>query len=336
MKKQMALMLFTGLLACAFQAPAQSTSASQEHPSASPSRNDQEPDMPVAKPAASAPATVKSQTDTAWSMLDTAQANTTPKGEQIRIDAVVALGTLGDFPRAVGWLSTALKDPDRYVRLAAVTGMGTSKQAVFLPQLKQALDDAAPEVSFAAAVSLWKMNDKSGEHVLQAVAEGDRKASRGLVSAEKHEADQDLHSRSKLETIGLEQGAYALLGPFGFGLSAIRSANGKNGIQPKVVATTLLAENSSTASMKIFINAQDDPDPLVRAAAARALGEYHTKDALDALSDSFYDVKPAVRLMAAASYIRAARSTTEDNDAHRLKNTEKHSTHPHMPDKPTQ
>ncbi|HTZ57035.1 MAG TPA: HEAT repeat domain-containing protein [Acidobacteriaceae bacterium] len=320
MKIQMALMIVAGLLVCADLASAQSTSGSKAHPAAAPSNADQEPDVPVARPATSSPTTVKSQTDAAWNMLDSAQANTTPKGEQIRIDAVVALGTLGDFSRAVNWLSAVGKDPDRYVRLAAVTGMSTSKQTVFIPLLKRALEDAAPEVAFAAAVGLWKMNDRSGERILQSVAQGDRKASRGLVSAEKHEADQDLHSRSKLEKIGLEQGAYALLGPFGFGLSAIRSANGKNGIQPKVVAVTLLAEDRSPVAMKIFIDSQDDPDPLVRAAAARALGDYDDKEALDALSDSFYDIKPAVRLMAAASYIRAAHPEAEDKDAHHSKN----------------
>ena len=151
---------------------------------------------------------------------------------------------------------------------------------------------SAAEVSFTAAVGLWKMNDKSGENILDAVLAGDRKANRGLVSSEKHQADQDLHSPSKLAEIGAEQGAYALLGPFGFGLSALRSRNGANGIHPRVIAATLLGEDTSTASMKRFLDALDDRDPFVRAAAARLLGRYHNQEALDGLSGAMYDAKP--------------------------------------------
>ena len=329
MKKWMAFVIFAGLLGLAGLAKGQTTSSAQATPAATAPDSDEEPDMPVTKPASSAGTTVESQTDAAWDMLNTAQSDTNTKAEQARIDAIIALGTLGDFPRAVGWLSDAQKDQDRYVRLAAVTAMGSSKKTVFLPNLKQALDDVAPEVSFAAAVGLWKMNDKSGANVLDAVVGGDRKANRGLVSSEKHEADQDLHSRSKLATIGAEQGAYALLGPFGFGLSALRARNGKNGINPRVIAATLLAEDTSTAAMKIFVDAMDDPDPSVRAAAAKALGDYHSKEAMDALSDGFYDIKPAVRFMAAASYIRAAHPQSENKDVRRRKSTAMNSSQAH-------
>jgi HEAT repeat protein len=330
MKKWMALVVFAGLLGLAGMAQGQTASPAKATPSDAVPASDEEPDAPVTKPAASAAPTVESQTNAAWDMLNTAQSDTDTKAEQARIDAIIALGTLGDFPRAVGWLSDAQKDPDRYVRLAAVTAMGSSKKTAFLPTLKQALGDVAPEVSFAAAVGLWRMNDKSGANVLDAVVAGDRKANRGLVSSEKHEANQDLHSRSKLATIGAEQGAYALLGPFGFGLSALRARNGKNGINPRVVAATLLAEDTSTATVKIFVDAMDDADPLVRAAAAKALGDYHSKEVMDALSDGFYDIKPSVRFMAAASYIRAAHPQPENKDVRQRKNTTAtNSSHPH-------
>jgi HEAT repeat protein len=293
----------------------------------------QTPSSTQATPAAASPdgATVESQTNAAWDMLKNALSDKKTQAELPRIDAIAALGTLGDFPQAVASLRDAEKDQDRYIRLAAVTAMASSKKTLFLPDLKQALNDNAAEVSFSAAVGLWKMNDKSGESVLEAVLEGDRKANRGLVSSEKHDANQDLHSPSKLAEIGAEQGAFALLGPFGFGLSAIRGRRGQNGIHPRVVAATLLAEEKSSASMKQFIDALDDSDPSVRAAAARLLGDYHTKEVLDALSDELSDAKPAVRLMAAASYIRAAHPQPESNRRKRttaVSTSRQHSTTP--------
>lgn len=275
--------------------------------------------MPVAKPDKSTPVTVEEQTANAWNLLTTALSDTDPKAEVSRIDAINALGTLGDFPLAQDSLRKAQKDQDRYVRLAAVAAMGSSKKTAFIPDLKHALGDSAPEVSFTAAVALWKMNDKSGESVLNAVLAGDRKASRGLVTAEKHEAGQDLHSPSKLAAIGAEQGAYALLGPFGFGLGLLRRGRDQNGTGPKVVAATLLAEDKSPLARKTFQDALDDSNPAVRAAAARALGDYHGKEATDALSDALYDNKPAVRFMAAAAYIRAAQTEPVTIEVHRHK-----------------
>jgi HEAT repeat protein len=255
-----------------------------------------------AKPTAT---TVASQTTAAWDLLNTAVSATKIQVQQERIDAINALGTLGDFPHAVDLLRAAQKDQDRHIRLAAVAAMGSSKKTVFIPDLKRALDDSAAEVSFTAAVGLWKLNDRSGESILNAVVAGDRKAKQGAIGSEKHQADEDLHSPSKLALIGAEQGAYVILGPFGYGLSAIRHGK-ENGASARTIAVTLLAEDKSIATEKVFVDALDDPDPAIRTAAARALGDYHSKEVLDALGDGFYDIKSPVRMMAAASYIRAA------------------------------
>jgi HEAT repeat protein len=320
MKTWVALIIFAGLLApAALPQNGAPASTGQAAPAAQAADSDEEPDQPVAKPAH--PISVEAQTNAAWEMLNTALSDTKPKTEPVRIDAITALGTLGDFPRAAAWLRDAQKDQDRYIRLAAVAAMGSSKKAAFVPDLKRALNDNAPEVSFTAAVGLWKMDDRSGESILDAVLAGSRKANRGLASSEKHEADQDLHSPSKLAQIGAEQGAYALLGPFGIGFTALRLGKGQSAIHPKVIAVTLLAEDNSTASMQRFVDALDDPDPLVRTAAARALGDYHGAQATNALSDPLYDSKPAVRLMAAASYIRAAQPEPKAREVPRSKKT---------------
>jgi HEAT repeat protein len=330
MKTWLTLVVFVNLLCTAgwakSQPPASSAPSAQAAHGAASADNDEEPDVPVVKPDKSALTTVEEQTTNAWNMLTTALSDRDTKAEVMRIDAINALGTLGDFPLAQDSLHKAQKDQDRYVRLAAVAAMGTSKKTVFIPDLKQALNDTAPEVSFTAAVGLWKMNDKSGESVLDAVLEGDRKASRGLLTAEKHEAGQDLHSPSRLAAIAAEQGAYALLGPFGFGLGLLRRGKNQNGLEPKVVAATLLAEDKSPVAMKAFLDGLDNTDPKVRAAAARALGDYHGKEVTDALSDAFYDNKPAVRFMAAAAYIRAAHPEAENKEAPRRRTTT-HSTH---------
>jgi HEAT repeat protein len=266
----------------------------------------EEPDVPVAQ-SGNVDRSVESGTNTAWEMLKAALSDSKTQARQARIDAVAAIGTLAGLEQAQKLLRDAAQDPDRYLRLGAVAAMGASKAEIFIPDLKTALQDNAPEVSFAAAVSLWKMHDRSGESVLYGVLAGERKAKQGAVGSGLHQADQDLHSPSKLAEIGAEQGAYALLGPVGFGVDAFRMARkGNNGNSARVLTATLLAEDNSEATMQQFLDALEDHDYFVRAAAARVLGDYRGKQVTDALQDAFEDPKPAVRLMAAASYIRAS------------------------------
>jgi HEAT repeats len=280
--------------------------------------NGEEPDAPVPQSAKAANTSLESGTKSAWEMLEAAFSDSTPKGQQARIDAVSAIGTLSDFDTAQKWLHDAARDPDRYLRVAAIAAMGASKAKIFIPDLKAALDDSAPEVSFTAAVNLWKMHDRSGENVLYGVLAGERKVNQGIVGSKLHEANQDLHSPSKLAAIGAEQAGYALLGPFGFGIDAFRmSRKASNGNSARVLVATLLEEDSSNPTMQQFLDALDDRDYLVRAAAARALGNYRGKQVTDALQDAFEDPKPVVRLMAAASYLRASRPAPAKQKARR-------------------
>jgi HEAT repeat protein len=279
--------------------------------------NSEEPDAPVVKTATADSGNAESGTDTAWEMLKTALSDSKAQARQARIDAVTALGTLGDFAQAQKLLRDTAQDSDRYLRFAAVAAMGASKAELFIPDLKAALKDSAPEVSFAAAVGLWKMHDRSGESILYGVLAGERKAKQGAVGSGLHQADQDLHSPSKLAEIGAEQGAYALLGPVGFGVDAFRMMHkGNNANSPRVLTATLLADDNSKATMQQFLDALEDRDSFVRAAAARELGDCRGKQVTDALQGAFDDPKPVVRLMAAASYIRASQPVTARQKPH--------------------
>jgi HEAT repeat protein len=265
--------------------------------------NGEEPDQPVVKPSATK-LDAANGTATAWEMLETALKDTKP---QLRIDALNAIGTIPGSKRTEGMLQDSLQDKDVDVRLASIAAAGSMEDTNMIPTLRQALDDPAPEVNFAAAVSLWKMHDPSGINVLYGVLTGDRKANDSFMKSGMHEANKDMHDPATLAKIGAKQGAYALLGPFGIGLDAARLMMKSNSANSaRVLTATLLADDHSDLTKQEFIAALGDKDYFVRAASARALGKFHGKDVTDALLATFGDAKPTVRYMAAASYIRSS------------------------------
>lgn len=256
---------------------------------------------PAAKPAHDSPTV---DFDTAWSLLTAAV--TDPKHPQTRIQALAALGTIGSSPRAVKLVSDAMKDPDLDVRTAAVLAAGQSKNRAFIPHLSELMDDKEPQVAVAAASTLWKMGDRSGEDILLAVADGERKASAGLVDSTRHTISTDLHSPSTLARIGAMQGASMLLGPFGFGITAYEYIHKNGGESARPIAIELLSQQKSNPIHQELLSALDDKDLGVRAAAAKALGDYRDKTTAAAIANLFYDPKQPVRLTAAAAYLRSS------------------------------
>lgn len=160
-------------------------------------------------------------------------------------------------------------------------------------------------MAFIAATTLWKLKDRSGEDILVAVAEGERRASATFVNSELRTANKDLHSPAALARIGAEQGASFLLGPFGFGITAYEAIRKSGDSSARVAAIEQLAEEHTGRIRAELLSALGDKDAGVRAAAAKALGGYPGDPAVsDALYNLLLDVKAPVRLTAAAAYLR--------------------------------
>jgi HEAT repeat protein len=279
--------------------PVHAQTTPQSPPQATPANPDA---AVVGAPDNETPKTPAQRRQQAMDILTTAASD---KHSEVRIQALAALGTLAD-PFSTRLIADALADPDRDIRTAAVLAAAQSHTLTLMGKLHQALDDKEPQVAFAAATALWKLNDRSGEDLLIAVVEGDRHASAGLVNNSLHTANKDLHNPSELARIGALQGASFLLGPFGIGIGAYEAMRKNGGNSARAAALDLLAEEHTEPIHQEILSALGDKDAAVRAAAAKALGAYPGPDTALALAKLFDDTKAPVRYTAAASYLRAS------------------------------
>jgi HEAT repeat protein len=252
-------------------------------------------------PAVSPAATPEERARMAWKML--ADAASDAKHPQTRIQALAALGMLR-APQSEKTIVTAMADADVDVRTASALAAGQTKDHSLAANLRALLTDKEPQVVFAAAMTLWKMNERAGEDILIGVANGSRSTVPTLLNGATHTISKDLHDPSALVRAGAMQEASAMLGPFGFGVSAYEAMH-KNGSDPsRVAAIEQIAEDKSEPMHKELLALLGDKDPAVRAALAKALADYHDKATSTAIYGLFADKSVPVRLTAAAAYLR--------------------------------
>ena len=258
--------------------------------------------MPTAEAAApSLTQTPNERKAAAWKMLNDAVSE--QKHAETRIRALAALGLLrnADSERMIG---NAMLDSDLDVRTAAVLAAGQTRDPNLTTSLRNLLDDKEPQVAFTAALTLAKMGDRSGEDILMAVVDGDRKAEPGVVHGTEHKINRDLHNPAKLAKLGAMQGASMLLGPFGFGLTALEFMRQTGGDAARAAAIEQIAEEHTQPIHQELLDALHDKDASVRAAAAKALVSYHDQATQDAVYTSLLDPKDPARLTFAAAYLR--------------------------------
>jgi HEAT repeat protein len=240
------------------------------------------------------------------------------KHTEIRTQALNALTSLGWSKRADGLIAAAMMDPDLDVRTAAILAAGKTKSHSLIEPVRKLLDDAEPQVVFAAARTLWKQfADKSGEDILAAITAGDRKANPSLIHGAEHDISRTLHSSSALEKIALVTGAGLVLGPFGFSVSAVEYARKNGADSARIQAIDLLAEDKTEGVRDEMKSALDDKDPGVRAAAVKVLGNFHRSEDSKAIATLLNDPKLPVRLAAAAAYIDCLSRSAKTGAPHR-------------------
>jgi HEAT repeat protein len=218
---------------------------------------------------------------------------------------MAALGTMGNDERAARLIEEGFTAKDYDVRIAAVLAAGLTKNPKLIEPLQRVLDDDNAMVAYTAAITLWKMHDYSGEDLLIAVGLGDAKAKPGLIKSEKHKAVKELRSPKTMSMIAINQASGYFLGPFGVGLKAIEMVSKDSGAAPRAAALDQIAHQHTDQVHAVLIEALTEGEPAVRAAGAKGLGRWPDAETEKQMLPMFGDNKLAVRLTAAATYLRA-------------------------------
>ena len=222
-----------------------------------------------------------------------------------RIIALKALADLGPNAKGVQLVSAVLKDKDPDVRAQGAATLGEMKSRTAIPALRKALDDEAPQVSFAAAKSLWQLGDNAGRRVLLDVLQGDKGTKDGFVASHKRQAKRQLEDKKSLVAMGAEKGAGEFLpGPLGMGVGLAKQEFSAGTDPARVACADLLSRRPDKATMLALKAALMDRDWSVRAAAALALGRMGRPGTQQWLEFALDDSKPAVRDAAAVGILR--------------------------------
>jgi HEAT repeat protein len=220
-----------------------------------------------------------------------------------RAQAVAAIGSIRTA-QADKLVEGALSDKESAVRLAAVNALAERKSRTAVPSLRAALEDESAEVGFTAARALWEMGDRGAREVLKQVLAGERKQSTGFLKQQVKDAKSTLRNPKKMVWMGAKEGAGFLFGPLGYGMGMIEGMTHDGSAPARALAATLLAQHRDLKTRDDLVDALYDKSPLVRVAAAKALGGFADRSLLAKLQPLADDRSDPARYMAAAALVR--------------------------------
>jgi HEAT repeat protein len=223
----------------------------------------------------------------------------------IRKHAVQALGLVSPREPYLSQLEAMLDDKDVEVRLATITSLVDLKSGRTVLALRKALDSDVPEVSFAAAKALWTLNEPVGREALISVLSGDTKTSSGFITKQKREALRMLRAPKTMFMFALQQGAkFAPVPGIGAGVSSLQGILSDPNVSGRAATALLLSTDKGPEVLQALRDALTDKDWSVRAAAVHGIALRNDPALQSDLVPLLEDKKEAVRVRAAAGYLR--------------------------------
>ena len=223
----------------------------------------------------------------------------------VRKEATTALSLAGIREALYLQLPAMLADKDVQVRLAAVASLADLNSKGTIEALRQALRNDVPEVSFAAAKALFSLNDPAGKEALLAVLSGENKPSSGFITSQMRDALRKMHMPRSMFLFAVKRGiGFAPVPGLGEGISSMQGLLSDSSVSGRATAALLLGKEKDNESLWALREALSDGDWSVRAAAVHSLAVRNDPEVQNALAPLLSDKKEAVRLRAAAAWLR--------------------------------
>ncbi len=239
-----------------------------------------------------------------WNLLQRALKDRNP---DTRKEAVLALSLGGARDPFVSELETMLADKDVQVRVATVASLEDLKTRRTVTALRKALQDDVPEVSFAAAKALWALKDSRGKAALLSVLSGETKTSSGFLTKQKREAMRMMRTPKPMFMFALTHGiGFAPVPGLGAGVASMQGLLSDPSVSGRAAAALLLGKETDRQTTDALREALSDKDWSVRAAAVHSLALRNDPELKSDFELMLQDNKEAVRLRAAAAYLRLA------------------------------
>jgi HEAT repeat protein len=224
---------------------------------------------------------------------------------ETRQQAVAALSLASGRGPLFDQLARMLQDKDVQVRQAVVASLADVKSESATAALHKALDDAVPEVSFAAAKALWARHDPAGRNALLAILAKETKTSSSFFSKQKRAALRMMHTPRTTFLFAAEQGiGFVPLPGLGEGVASMQGILASSGVPGRASAALLLGADKDPATIDALRDALTDKRSAVRAAAVHSMSLRNDPALKKELEPLLQDDRESVRLRAAAGYLR--------------------------------
>jgi HEAT repeat protein len=229
------------------------------------------------------------------------------KNPDTRKTGVVALSLASGNDPLFARLEPMMDDKDVQVRLAVVASLAEIKSQSALRTLHRALNDSAPEVSFAAAKALYGLNDPEGKQALLSVLGHESKTKSSFIRSEVRDGLRMMHTPTAtflyLARVGI---GYVPVPGLGFGVASLQAILGEGGISGTATAALMLGKERDPETLAALTAALGDKDWHVRAAAVHSLALMNDVSLRKQIEPMIEDSKEEVRLRAAAGTLRLA------------------------------
>ncbi len=222
-----------------------------------------------------------------------------------REQAVIALSLAASREPFLSQLESMLADKDVEVRIATIASLVDLKNRRTIGALRRALSDHVPEVSFAAAKALFELHDRVGREALFSVLSGESKTSSSYFTSQLRDTMRLMHTPKALFMFALREGiGFAPVPGLGEGVASMQALLSDPGVSGRAAAALLLGRRKDEQTFRALRSALADKDWSVRAAAIHSLALWNRPGLKPEMAGLLDDTKEAVRLRAAAGYIR--------------------------------